>query len=146
MNTHNAKTQNHDATLQNTIQTGTGAPIATDAHLQAKCVSLKSKIVNPEPPLPSALPHVKPPRRLAGKVARLPHVVRTLVNTMLDDGFTYNAIVCKLQEIGYPGFVHQNIQRWKNRGYQTWLREREQRLQSVVAHLSQTPIAAISGV
>ena len=76
---------------------------------------------------------VKPSGRRNGKVARLPDVLRTLVNTMLDDGFTYKAIASKLEEIGYPGFVHQNIQRWKNRGYQLWLRQREQRLQAAMA-------------
>jgi len=41
---------------------------------------------------------------------------------MLDDGFTYNAIVSKLEELGYPGFLQQNISRWTKGGYQTWLR------------------------
>ena len=81
----------------------------------------------------SQVPRAKSERRLTGKVAQLPHLVRMLVNVMLDNGFTYRAIASKLEEIGYPGFVHQNIQRWKNRGYQLWLRQREQRLQAAMA-------------
>ena len=65
---------------------------------------------------------------------------------MLDDGFTYAAIVSKLAELGYPGFFCQNIQRWKNGGHQVWLREREERIRSVVARLSQNPIAVTSAV
>src|SRR2546423_1292733 len=56
---------------------------------------------SPEP-LFSLFSHAKPPGRRNGKVARLPHPVRILVNSMLDDGFTYNAIVSKLEELGYP--------------------------------------------
>ena len=42
---------------------------------------------------------------------------------MLDDGCSYRAIAAKLEELGYPGFFHQNIQRWKNGGYQQWVRD-----------------------
>jgi len=52
---------------------------------------------------------------------------------MLDDGFTYNAIVSKLEQLGYPGFLQQNISRWTKGGYQTWLKE--QRFQAVLALL-----------
>ena len=87
---------------------------------------LPSDSDSPAKPQFSLLPRVKPSRRLTGKVARLPHLVRTLVNTMLDDGFTYNAIVSKLEQLGYPGFLQQNISRWTKGGYQVWLREQEQ--------------------
>jgi len=66
-------------------------------------------------------------RRRTGKVARLPRLIRLLVNTMLDEGFTYMKIVAKLEQIGYPGFFHQNIQRWKDGGYQDHLDAAERR-------------------
>src|SRR5438477_3126785 len=72
-------------------------------------------------------------RRPNGKVARLPHLIRALVNTMLDDGFTYKAIVSKLEQLGYPGFLEQNISRWMKGGYQSWLAVR--RFQSALALL-----------
>src|SRR2546430_4221891 len=68
---------------------------------------------------------LKPERRFTGKVARLPHLVRIEVNSMLDDGCSYRAIAAKLQEMGYPGFFYQNIQRWNNGGYQALAREPE---------------------
>src|SRR5206468_12289082 len=83
------------------------------------------------PPPFFPLPPVNSSRRRNGKVARLPHAVRRLVNTMLDDGFTYNAIVAKLEQLGYPGFLQQNISRWTKGGYQTWLKE--QRFEAVLA-------------
>jgi hypothetical protein len=73
------------------------------------------------------LPHIESAgRRLTGKVAQLPRTVRTQVNQMLDDGVTYKKICAFLEKLGYPGFVHQNIQRWKENGYQRWVRRQEE--------------------
>src|SRR2546425_3139198 len=65
-------------------------------------------------------------RRLSGKVAALPRQVRDVVNSMLDDGHSYDEIVEKLAELGYPGFNVKNISRWKLNGYEQWLRRQEQ--------------------
>src|SRR4051812_13313199 len=65
-------------------------------------------------------------RTRTGKVARLPLEARITVNTMLDDGEEYQAIVDKLSELGHPAFIVQNISRWKAGGYQTWIRDRQQ--------------------
>src|SRR5438552_2123910 len=126
-------TQNHNGILQ----TKTQAPVQPGSTIHPSNHPTIQKSIDPapstRPPAPPFSPfsHVKPPRRRNGKVARLPHVARTLVNTMLDDGFTYNAIVAKLEELGYPGFLQQNISRWSKGGYQTWLIE--QRFQAVFA-------------
>ena len=64
----------------------------------------------------------QPGRRLTGKVAALPQTIRYLVNQLLDEGYTYKAIVQRLRELGFPGFFEQNIQRWKARGYDEWVR------------------------
>ena len=79
----------------------------------------------------------RPPRRATGKVAHLPKLIRDQVNQMLDDGVTFREIAKKLPDLGYPGFFYQNIQRWRSRGHQAWLREREERIRAVVARLSQ---------
>jgi hypothetical protein len=65
-------------------------------------------------------------RTRTGKVARLPLDARITVNTMLDDAQEYTAIIDKLTELGHPGFITQNISRWKQGGYQTWVRDRQQ--------------------
>src|SRR5204862_5090548 len=44
---------------------------------------------------------------------------------MLDEAETYKAIVARLSDLGYPGFFEQNIQRWKDHGYQRWLQFQE---------------------
>ena len=60
--------------------------------------------------------------RRTGKVARLPENTRNQVNEFLDDGLEYQRIVDWLAENGFPGFTHNNISRWKDGGYQDWLR------------------------
>ena len=44
---------------------------------------------------------------------------------MLDDAETYKSIVARLNDLGYPGFFEQNIQRWKDHGYQRWVQFQE---------------------
>jgi len=61
-------------------------------------------------------------RRSNGKVARLPKEIRHQVNEMLDDGFTYAAIIESLGEHG-KGLDEDHIRRWKARGYQEYLRQ-----------------------
>src|SRR4051812_42314872 len=83
-------------------------------------------------------------RRLTGKVAKLPPEIRLIVNQMLDVGETYKSIVARLTELGHPGFFEQNIQRWKDAGYQRWLQAEERRLDAkleseAAAELAQDP-------
>src|SRR6266850_1645562 len=70
-------------------------------------------------------------RQPTGKVGKLPKDLRNQVNQWLDDCVTYKKICSNLEKLGYPGFVHQNIQRWKDNGYQNHLRE-EQRRQDLI--------------
>src|SRR5437899_478948 len=60
-----------------------------------------------------------------GKVARLPNGIRNLVNTMLNDGASYSAVVRRLAELGHPGFTVFNICRWRKGGYEDWLAAQE---------------------
>src|SRR4051812_7080748 len=60
-----------------------------------------------------------------GKVARLPISVREIVNRMLENGTPFQDIIARLDELGYPGFLHPNISRWKSGGYLDWLALRE---------------------
>jgi len=93
------------------------------------------------------LPHVESGRRLTGKVAGLPHDIRAQVNQWLYDGVTYKTICANLEQLGYPGFVHQYIQRWKDNGYKHWLRAQErleeaQREDETAARLAERPRCA----
>src|SRR5256885_8001390 len=139
MNTQNTNTQNHNGTVENQI--GNAPPPGSTIHPSNHPTIKKS--IDPVPstslpePLFSPLPHVKPPHRPRGKVAGLPKVVRIEVNCMLDDGCSYRAIAAKLQEMGYPGFFYQNIQRWKNGGYQQWIREHHECVRAATHRLIQ---------
>lgn len=82
---------------------------------------------HPCPPLLTALPPAIGTRRPTGKVARLPRAIREQVNLMLDEGHTYRRITQRLAELGYPGFSHHNILRWKKGGHCTWLVEQDRR-------------------
>jgi hypothetical protein len=78
------------------------------------------------PPGPDPIsPTLQPPsRRRRGKVARLPHQVRELLNLMLRDGVPYADITTKIAEHGYT-LNADNLSRWHSGGYQTWLREQD---------------------
>ena len=60
-----------------------------------------------------------------GKVARLPNQIRNLINTMLNDGASYSAVVRRLAELGHHGFTVFNICRWRKGGYEDWLAVQE---------------------
>ena len=66
-----------------------------------------------------------------GKVAGLPKILRDQVNRMLDDGFSYKAIIGKLEQSADPPLPYKllemNISRWKDNGYQHYLRSQEWR-------------------
>jgi hypothetical protein len=80
-------------------------------------------------PLP--IPPTESDHRGNGKVARLPKVLRDQVNRMLDDGFSYKAIIEKLEQSTDPPLPYKlleiNISRWKDNGYQRYLRHQEWR-------------------
>lgn len=67
-------------------------------------------------------PH--PTWRHNGKVARLPKELRDKVNLMIEDGFTYPAIIKALGDAG-KGFNKVNLSRWKDGGHQDWLLEQK---------------------
>jgi hypothetical protein len=61
-------------------------------------------------------------RRPNGKVARLPQNLRDIVNQMLLNGATYDAIINKLREHGVH-LLRSNLTHWRQGGHQTWLKE-----------------------
>jgi hypothetical protein len=77
------------------------------------------------------LPVPESDHRGNGKIARLPKVLRDQVNRMLDDGLSYKAIIEKLEQSTDPPLPYKlleiNISRWKDNGYQRYLRHQEWR-------------------
>ncbi len=65
-----------------------------------------------------------PTWRHNGKVARLPKELRDKVNQMIEDGFTYPAIIKSLGVAGKDLNV-VNLSRWKDGGHQDWLLEQQ---------------------
>jgi hypothetical protein len=63
-------------------------------------------------------------RRRTGAIARLPRVVRQQVNEMLDDGHTYKAIIAAVGDVGLE-LNEDMMSRWKQGGYQDYLREQQ---------------------
>jgi hypothetical protein len=66
-------------------------------------------------------------RKRRSKISKLPKTLRLQLNTMLDDGATYDDIIQWLEGQGRPGFNHTNLRHWKNGGYLDWLEEEERR-------------------
>lgn len=66
--------------------------------------------------------------RRTGKIARLPYEVRTRVNEMIRDGFTYADIIgwliaeghCQARDVN-----DQNLSNWKEGGFRDWLGEQQ---------------------
>jgi hypothetical protein len=102
-------------------------------------VSKIKNIMNPAPESPTTstppditiLPPAESEHRGNGKIARLPKVLRDQVNRMLDDGVPYKTIIEKLQQSTDPPlpykFLEINISRWKDHGYQHYVRHQEWR-------------------
>jgi hypothetical protein len=69
--------------------------------------------------------------RRRGNVARLPKILRDLVNSMLDDGNPYSEIVKALENSIDPQLPHpvseRNISNWFDGGYQDYLRHQSWR-------------------
>ena len=70
-------------------------------------------------PIHRALGWHRHPRN--GKVARLPELIRQLINEMLDEGFIYRAIIQKLKDLGIIGISEMNLSNWYKGGYQDYL-------------------------
>src|SRR6266581_4120237 len=71
----------------------------------------------------------KPQRRSRSNIAKLPKILRDLINSMLDDGAPYGLIIEKLQQstdppLPYP-ITEMNISRWFDTGYQDHLAQQE---------------------
>jgi len=71
----------------------------------------------------------KQERRSRSKIAKLPKILRDLINSMLDDGAPYGLIIEKLQQstdppLPYP-ISEMNISRWFDTGYQDHLAQEE---------------------
>jgi len=58
-----------------------------------------------------------------GKIARLAAVVRDEVNRMFQDGNPYNQIIAWLREQGHGTVTQSGLTRWRQGGYQDWLKE-----------------------
>ncbi len=67
--------------------------------------------------------------RRKGHIARLPKALRDKVNSMLDDGATYGAIIEELNKSTNPPLPHpvteDNVGTWKEGGYQDYLRNQQ---------------------
>ena len=57
------------------------------------------------------------------KISKLPKDIQDQVNTMLDEGATYQSIVDWLTTKGHPDFNLDNLHQWKEGGFQDWLHE-----------------------
>src|ERR1051326_1422428 len=72
----------------------------------------------------------KEERRSHGKIAQLPKVLRDQINTMLDDGLPYEAIIARLKRSTDPPLPYpiskMNLSRWKDKGYQEYLLHQDQ--------------------
>ena len=76
-----------------------------------------------------ALDASKQERRSHGKIAQLSKIWRDRINSMLDDGVPYALIIEKLEQFTDPPLPYpiseMNISRWKDKGYQRHLDQKE---------------------
>lgn len=63
--------------------------------------------------------------RRTGKIARLPHSVRTLVNEMIRDGRPYRDIIAWLKKDHGVEVEDKNLSNWRIGGHEDWLKEQE---------------------
>lgn len=69
-----------------------------------------------------------------GKIGRLPHAVREMVNGMLRDNATAETILETLKtKHGVDGITPQNISNWKANGFQKWL-DGQERIEKIRAN------------
>jgi hypothetical protein len=90
---------------------------------------------NPEPaisaPQLSVLPDPTPKKKIRnGKIARLPYILRDMVNRMLRDHIPYDSIREALLEKGVH-VTERNISNWKTHGgYEAWRLEQDRALET----------------
>jgi len=72
---------------------------------------------------PSSLP--SRPVTHSGKVAHLPAAIRNHVCQSIYDGVPYKSIIAWLAQNGHPGFHKSNLSRWRQGGYQDWLKAQQ---------------------
>src|SRR5438067_172458 len=80
------------------------------------------QILSPPPIQQSTNPtiHSARPRTRHGKIARLPHLERDMVNRMLQNNIRFSKIVGALDEHGFR-VTERNVSNWKTRGgYKEW--------------------------
>src|SRR5258708_10335464 len=97
-------------------------------------MNCQSEVNTPEPAFALETQSLAPDaskqeRRSHGKIAKLPKVLRDLINSMLDDGAPYGVIIEKLQQstdppLPYP-ISEMNLSRWFETGYQDHLAQEE---------------------
>jgi hypothetical protein len=86
------------------------------------------KIPPPPPPnftIPNSLFKIQT-RRPRSKIARLPHLVRQLLNHSLQEGLDNVEICVRLHTLGHKHIIPRNISTWARTGYREWLREQSQ--------------------
>jgi hypothetical protein len=59
------------------------------------------------------------------KIAKLPKDIQLQLNTMLDEGATYQSIVDWLATKGFHDFTIDTVYQWKEGGFQDWLRQQQ---------------------
>src|SRR2546421_12787800 len=86
-------------------------------------LSIPSPGIESCPPPPSIpdplLPHAPSRRKPTGKIASLPRAQRDLINQMLDDGATYDAIEVEMAKHGVS-LNGENISNWFQNGFQQY--------------------------
>ena len=95
--------------------------------------------MNPEPQIPSTFQPLSPPqpapepatppfkpsgRKPTGKIAQLPRTQRDIINKMLDDGDTYDAIQIEMAKHGLS-LNGENISNWFQNGFQQYLQHQD---------------------
>src|SRR6266850_1363738 len=113
--------------IANEIESNGNTQIATprSEHLNSDPTDLGKKEMDADEEIGNEDPIGYGSTTRKGKVARLPISVRETVNRMIENGSRFQDIIARLDDLGYPGFQHPNISRWKSGGYLDWLALRE---------------------
>jgi len=96
--------------------------------------SLENETAAPQisvlPPPPAAVEtRASKPKVRNGKIARLPHPLRDMVNRMLRNNIPYSGIVAALEEHDVH-VTERNVSNWKTRGgYKEWCAEQDRALE-----------------
>ena len=94
---------------------------ASAARSSPHCTSPRPNPAPAADPSPPSCPVLSRRRRI-GKIARLSHETRELLNTMLRDGAPYASISKKMAELGHTISV-DNLSRWHAGGFEDWLQD-----------------------